>query len=433
MVRAGGSASRNIDDRDAPDPRGGKRVLGGRPPAWRQPTGSTHGSRWTPNAQGFPVLGSLTPAEEKRRERSAPDSSSMVAARNTMMGSTSPSELGRGQVVPLGRSMGVPQRGMRPAGVVGPSQQVAPVSVLDVKGNSAIRPLSAEAVEFSPTPGPRTDVMAGRESRAGGVAPAVVADFPGPTGAGVRFSAVAEVHASASEVDGDTLVVQASERHTERNIDPGKAPRVVSVPTAGGGGGGGVLVLELLEHSVLDIPLDGGPTEGDLDLESLEHLISKEDQTGRPMEGDFVLEPLEHSVLDVNLDSRPRQDELDSGPLEHPVPDPAPSGGAVLFEKLTVSDPLEHSGLIASDDVVPRSAPPEPLEHSVPEGPQSWGDGLVSEVDMTVHLQSVCFPRVASDQQRVDGPLLEDRPEATGSRPETGEAIVVGAVGSAAP
>ena len=103
------------------------------------------------------------------------------------MGPTSPLEMGRGQVVPLGRSVGVSQRGMRPAGVVGPSRQVAPVGVLDVKGNSAVRPVSAEAVEFSPTPGPRTDVMAGREnvsSRAGGVAPAVVAHFPSPMGAG---------------------------------------------------------------------------------------------------------------------------------------------------------------------------------------------------------------------------------------------------------
>ena len=135
----------------------------------------------------------------------------------------------------------------------------------------------------------------------------------------------------------------------------------------------GVLVLEPLEHSVLDVSLDGGPMEGNLDLEPLEHSVSEEDQTGRPMEGDFGLEPLEHSILDVNLDSRPRQDELDSGPLEHSVPDHAPSRGAVLFEKLSVSDPLDHSGLIASDDVVPKSAPSEPLKHSVHEGPQSWG------------------------------------------------------------
>ena len=361
---------------------------------------------------------------------------------------TSPLEMGGGQVVPLGHSAGVPQRGMRPAGAVGPSRQVAPVGVLDVMGNSAVRPLSAKAVEFSP--GPRTDVMAGLEnvsSRAGIVAPTVVADFPVPAGAGVRFSAVAEVHASASEVDEDTLVVQASEQHNERNINPGKVPRVVSVPTAGasvseslehsvrkvdldGRPMEGVLVLE---HSVLDVSPDGGPMEGDLDLEPLEHSVSEEDQTGRFMEGDIGLEPLEHSLLDVNLVSQLRQDELDSGPLEHSVPDHTPSGGAALFGKLTVSDPLEHLGLIVSDDVVPKSGPSEPLEHSVPEGPQSRVDGLVSEVDTTVHLQSVCLPRVASDKQRVDGPLLEDRSEATGSRSETGEAIVVGAIGSAAP
>ena len=41
MVRAGGSASRTIDDSDAPDPGGEKRALEGR----------------------------LTPAEEKRRDR----------------------------------------------------------------------------------------------------------------------------------------------------------------------------------------------------------------------------------------------------------------------------------------------------------------------------------------------------------------------------
>ena len=188
-------------------PEGGSEFFAGYPPAWRQLTGGTHRARWTPNAQGFPALGSLTPAEEKRRERSVPDSSSMVATRDTTMGPTSLLEMGRGQVVHLGRSVGVPQRGMRPAGVVEPSRQVAPVGVLDVKGNSAIRPLSAEVVpaaEFSPTLGPRTDVMAGLKnvsSRAGWVAPAVVADFPVLTGAGVRFSAVAEVHASASEVD----------------------------------------------------------------------------------------------------------------------------------------------------------------------------------------------------------------------------------------
>ena len=73
MVRVRGSASRTIDDSDSPDPGGGKHALGGRPPAWRQQKGGTHRARWTPNVQGFPALESLTPAEEKRRDRSVPD------------------------------------------------------------------------------------------------------------------------------------------------------------------------------------------------------------------------------------------------------------------------------------------------------------------------------------------------------------------------
>ena len=46
----------------------------------------------------------------------------------------------------------------------------------------------------------------------------------------------------------------------------------------------GVPVLEPLEHSVLEMALDG-----------------------RPMEGRPVLEPLEHSVLEMALDSGPLQ------------------------------------------------------------------------------------------------------------------------------
>ena len=103
-----------------------------------------------PNAQGFPTLGSLTPADEIRRDRSVPDSSNRVVARDTTMEPTSPSELDRGRMTPLGRNVGVPRRGMRPAGVSGPARLMAPVGVIDVKRKSAVRPLLVEAVEFSP-------------------------------------------------------------------------------------------------------------------------------------------------------------------------------------------------------------------------------------------------------------------------------------------
>ena len=120
---------------------------------------------------------------------------------------TSPLEMGRGQAVPLGCSMCVPQRGMRPAGVVRLSLQKIPVGVLDVRENPATRPLSAGAAEFSPILEPQTRVTAGTmdlSSRTGIVAPEVVPEI---SVAGVRFSAVAEVHASADEVDEDTSVV----------------------------------------------------------------------------------------------------------------------------------------------------------------------------------------------------------------------------------
>ena len=215
---------------------GGKHALGGRPPAWRQPKGGTHGARWTPNVQGFPALGRLTPDEEKRRDRAVPECSDVVVARDTTMVPPLPSELGRGCMAPLGRNVGVLQRGMRPAEVIGQAQQVAPVGVRNVKRKSAVRPLSAEVVEFSPTIGHKIDVITGQEtvsSSGGGVAPVVVANVPVLMGAGVRFSAVAEVHASAVELDDDVLVVQASEQRAVCSTDPGRAPRVGSVPTAG--------------------------------------------------------------------------------------------------------------------------------------------------------------------------------------------------------
>ena len=73
-----GSASRTIEDRDAPDPRGGGgRVLGGggAPAGLATAGGRTRRSRWTLNAQGFSALGSHSPADGGRRERPVLDNS----------------------------------------------------------------------------------------------------------------------------------------------------------------------------------------------------------------------------------------------------------------------------------------------------------------------------------------------------------------------
>ena len=60
MVRAGGSASRIIDNQKNADHSGVERVdpTTGKPPAWVLPGESPRGSGWSPNVQAFPPLGS---------------------------------------------------------------------------------------------------------------------------------------------------------------------------------------------------------------------------------------------------------------------------------------------------------------------------------------------------------------------------------------
>ena len=82
-------------------------------------------------------------------------------------------------------------------------------------------------MEFSPALVPEKNVMPGQKtmsSGAGGVTPAVVANPPVPTAAGVTFSAVAEVHVSASAIEDHSLVAQTSEQCSVCSTYPGKVP-----------------------------------------------------------------------------------------------------------------------------------------------------------------------------------------------------------------
>ena len=56
-------------------------------------------------------------------------------------------------------------------------------------------------------------------------------------------------------------------------------------------------ILKPLEHSVLEMTLDGGHSERMVDWEPLAHPVLDVTLDGRPMEGIPDLEPLEHSVL----------------------------------------------------------------------------------------------------------------------------------------
>ena len=135
---------------------------------------------------------------------------------------------------------------------------------------------------------------------AGAAAPVDLAGITVPAVAGMKFSAVAEVHSSAVDDEGDPSVVRASRQRNAVVLDPRAAPGNDGRPMMG------ISVLEPLEHSVLEVALDD-----------------------RPMEGISVLEPLEHLVLEVALDR-----------------------GDSSMVKLDVLDPLEHSAWIAATGTV---------------------------------------------------------------------------------
>ena len=193
-------------------------------------------------------------------------------------------------------------------------------------------------------------------SVAGNMAPVDFAGLSIPVVAGMKFSAVGEVHSSAIDVEDDTSVVRASEQRSEGSLDPRKSPGMVDRPTMEPS------APEPLEHSVLDEDLDGRPMEGLSIPEPLEHSVLDVDLDGRPREGLSVPEPLEHSVRDEDLDGRPRERLSVPEPLEHSVLvedlDSRPVKG------LSVPEPLEHSVLVEYMDGGPMEglSIPEPLE-----------------------------------------------------------------------
>ena len=225
-------------------------------------------------------------------------------------------------------------------------------------------------------------------------------DFAGlsvPVVAGMKFSAVTEVHFSVVDVVDHTSVVRGNEQRSDGSGDPRKSPGMVDRPVTN------ISTLDLLEHSVMDEDLDSRPMEGLSVLEPLEHSVLDEDLDGKTMEGLSVPEPLEHSVLDEDLDGRPMErlsvpdvileqksrkvlsaldplehlvpevasdithirGQIAMGPLEHSVPDLVPLQNVSPLIQRTTPDPLEHLGLPGEEDGGCRLVPLEPLEHSV--------------------------------------------------------------------
>ena len=71
---------------------------------------------------------------------------------------------------------------MRPAGDGGSARWVTPAGRNDAMKKSALRPLSVEAVEFSPAPATEQNVRSGRKTMSSGtggiISPTVVVELP---------------------------------------------------------------------------------------------------------------------------------------------------------------------------------------------------------------------------------------------------------------
>ena len=242
----------------------------------------------------------------------------------------------------------------------------------------------------------------------------------------------------------------------------------------------GLSVPELLEHSVLDEDLDGRPMEGRSGSRPLEHSVPDVILERGSVEELCALEPLEHSVPEVAWDIRHIRGRIAMGPLEHSVvldviqergsgeelsaleplehsvpevasdvchirgritmgllehsvPDLTLFGNVSPFPQRTTPDPLEHLGLPGEEDGGRRLVPLEPLEHLVLEASQDQRDASSSDRDLRVDSMSAGCPRVISDDRGVEVAPLDGRPKAAQTPREAGDAIVVGAVGLAAP
>ena len=323
--------------------------------------GRVHGPHWTPDTQVFPPLGGHSTTDGGRHERPLPNDIEAVLGTETPVVPISALGMGGGPMASHECAVGEHRWGMRPAGAGRPAPQKPIVDRSEERGIAAVRPLSVGAAEFAPALGHRT-----RETD------------------GTRFSAVAEVHSSAVDDDHDTSVVRASEQRSDVSLFPRMAPGIVGSSMAG------ISVPEPLEHSVLDVDLDGRPMEGllvpeplehsvlDVTLdgrprtrisvpEPLEHSVLEVDLDGRPMTGISVPEPLEHSVLEVDLDGRPMEGISVPEPLEHSVLDVALERKSM--DGMSALEPLEHSVL----EMIPDGRPTreisvmEPLEHLVPD------------------------------------------------------------------
>ena len=135
----------------------------------------------------------------------------------------------------------------------------------------------------------------------------------------------------------------------------------------------GLPVLGPIEHSVLELTLDGRHSAMTIHKEPFTHSVLDVALDGRLMEGIPVLEPLEHLVLVGALDSGPMEGMSHFEPLELSVLNAA--RGNWSGKAASVCEPLEHSVrmMTLDDSHLEKMSDDEPLEHLV------WSDALSAQ------------------------------------------------------
>ena len=310
----------------------------------------------------------------------------------------------------------------------------------EVRKLSAGRPLLAEAVEFSPAPATEQHRRSGRRTMSigtGGISPTQVAELPlfKVWGGGLRFTAVAEVHRPLSTDDEGEILAQPSGQQVVGNTYPGKAPVMSSAPRGDtlfskpemhpaqmrvldGIPMEEVECLEPLLTSVPDAPLDSKPMAGNRMMNSSDVAIPQIDQTGRPMEGVTSPTPSRHSVTPLHLDSQPSGYKLMPDWPRDPISDDIPQRQAKLLDNKTVP--------YGNKDKAVRMAPSE-LAEDPTSGSQSE-PFVLNPVPDAITENRKSEERSLSERswQTRQSSAWTDQLEYTESRPDSGEAIVVG-------
>ena len=280
----------------------------------------------------------------------------------------------------------------------------------------------------------------------------------------MRFTAVAEVHRPPSTDDEEKLLAQASGQHVVENTDPGKTPVILSAPR------GDTLVskpkmhsaqkkvldgmpmeeaecLEPLLTSVPDAPLDSKPMAGNMIRNSSDLAVPQKNQTGRPMEGVTSPAPSRHSVTQLHLDSQPSSYQSQPDRSRYPISDDMPHrqaeppGNQTVPDVVVQNDTPGRKVCFHDNQTVPHGNKNNAVQTAPSELAEDPTSGRLSERLILKPVPNEDAEKRKSKERSLSEVSWQtrqslaqiDQPEYTGSRPESGEAIVVGAIGSAAP